>query len=88
MPQAFERALLVPRQPPFAKTDLNEQKRGSDKQARHVVAPGSQVQPERKINQGAGTGLRDIIGKAHFSVITKGGSEFPSVRPVCRLSAI
>ena len=73
MPKAFQGSLLMPLQPDFTKGHLQQEEGQADAKAQRVTAIRRQVKPERKIDQGPGYGLRDIICQAHFPVKTQIG---------------
>lgn len=71
MPKAFQRALLVPLEPPFAEHHLSKEHHKTNQQAHEVSAIRSEVQGKREIDDGSDDGLRYIIGQAHATIETE-----------------
>ena len=74
MPDAFQRPLLMPLQPPFAKLYLQKKQHDTDKETQGVSAIRSQVQPERKINKRTQNRLADIVRQTHLAIEAQAGN--------------
>ena len=71
MPKTFQRALLVPLEPPFAEHHLSKEHHEANQQAHEVSAIRSKIQSKREIDDGSDDGLRYIVGQTHTTIETE-----------------
>lgn len=71
MPDAFQRALLISGQPPFAELHLQQESGEPNQQADRISAIRSQIKTYREIDERSYDGLGDIVRQAHFAIETQ-----------------